>query len=115
MIKYLEVVTDKFDETVHAYEASLGLSFEGPIAELGYAKIVKLPNEGMIGVRKPMHESETPVVRPYILVDSLEAELKKIEQTDADIALPFMELPGYGKIAIYFLGENQFGLWQNET
>ncbi|MBT6211199.1 MAG: hypothetical protein HOI35_14430 [Woeseia sp.] len=32
--------------------------------------------EGLVGVREPMHEDEEPVVRPYWLVDDIEAAVE---------------------------------------
>ena len=56
-----------------AYEKLHGVSFGEPEAGLGNARTAALANGGMIGVRAPMHETETPVVRPYVLVDDVDA------------------------------------------
>ena len=67
---------------------------------------------GMLGVRAPMHESEEPVVRPYLLVDDIEAATAAAVVSGAEIAHPPMEIPEQGKFAIYIQGGIQHGLWQ---
>ena len=60
-----------------------------------------------------MHAAEEPVVRPYALVEDLDAAVATAEAAGAEIALPSMELPGEGKIAIYIQGGIHYGLWQS--
>ena len=67
---------------------------------------------GTIGVRAPMHESEEPVVRPYLLVEDIDAAAATAVDAGGEIALPPMEIPGHGKFAIYIQGGIQHGLWQ---
>ena len=66
----------------------------------------------MIGVRAPMHASEQPVVRPYVLVKDIDATVAVAVKAGGELALPPMELPGHGRCAIYFQGGVQHGLWQ---
>jgi predicted enzyme related to lactoylglutathione lyase len=66
----------------------------------------------MMGVRAPMAEHEQPVVRPYLLVDDIEAAVEAARVAGAEIAHPPMEIPGHGSFAIYFHGPIQYGLWQ---
>ena len=56
-----------------AYAVANGVQFGEPDAGLGNARTAALPGGGLVGVRAPMHESEEPVVRPYWLVDDIEA------------------------------------------
>ncbi len=72
-IHYLEIVTKKVDAVCAAYAAANGVQFGEPDAGLGNARTAALPGGGLVGVRAPMHESEEPVVRPYWLVDDIEA------------------------------------------
>jgi predicted enzyme related to lactoylglutathione lyase len=51
-------------------------------------------------------------VRPYWLVEDIEAAVAAAEEAGAQIALPPMELPGHGRCAIYFAGGVEHGLWQ---
>ncbi len=66
----------------------------------------------MLGVRAPMHDAEEPVVRPYLLVDDIEAAAAAAVEAGAEIVHPPMELPGHGTFAIFSQGGIQHGLWQ---
>jgi uncharacterized protein len=59
-----------------------------------------------------MHASESPVVRPYWLVDDLGSAVEAAEAAGADIAHPPMGIPGHGQFAIYIQDGIQHGLWQ---
>ena len=86
-IHYLEIVTPQVEAVCTAYEKIHKVKFEDPIPGLGSARTVSLENGGMIGVRAPMHESEQPVVRPYLLVDDIDAAAKIIEGTARQMGL----------------------------
>jgi predicted enzyme related to lactoylglutathione lyase len=111
-IQYLEIVTPDVDSVCAAYEKLHGVSFSVPEAGLGNARTAALQDGGKIGVRAPMHESEQPVVRPYQLVDDVEAAAAAAVEAGGEIAHPPMELPGHGKFAIYIQGGIHHGLWQ---
>jgi predicted enzyme related to lactoylglutathione lyase len=111
-IHYLEIVTPDVDALCAAYAAANGLRFGPPDAGLGQARTAPLPDGGLVGVRAPLSPTETPVVRPYWLVDDIEASLAAALQSGAELAHPPMEIPGHGTFAIYFLGGVQHGLWQ---
>jgi len=111
-VHYLEIVTEDVDSVCAAYAAANGLAFREPDAALGNARTASLPEGAMVGVRAPMHEAEEPVVRPYWLVDDIEAAVAAVGEAGATIAHPPMELPGRGSFAIYMLGGVQHGLWQ---
>ena len=66
----------------------------------------------MVGVRAPMHETEEPVVRPYWLVDDIEAAVAAAVEAGGKVAHPPMEIPGHGTFAIYIQGGVHHGLWQ---
>ena len=112
-IQYLEIVTPSVKETIDALEAAHGVTFGEPVAEFGNARTAQLTGGGRIGVRAPMRETEEPVVRPYVLVDNIEAAVRAAEEAGAQVAMPPMEIPGQGTFAIYILGGIQHGLWQN--
>jgi predicted enzyme related to lactoylglutathione lyase len=59
-----------------------------------------------------MHESEEPVVRPYWLVNDIEAALAAAVEAGGQIAHPPMEIPGHGTFAIYIHGGVHHGLWK---
>lgn len=111
-IHYLEIVTPDVDAVCATYAQSLGVTFSEPEAGLGNARTVTLGNGGMIGVRAPMHETEEPVVRPYWLVDDIDAAAKAAVDAGGEIAHPPMEIPGHGTFAIYIQGGIHHGLWQ---
>jgi uncharacterized protein len=112
IIQYLEIVTASVDETCEALAEAHGITFGEPIAEFGNAKTANLRDGGRIGVRAPMRTTESPVVRPYILVTNIEAAVKAAENAGAQIAIPPMEIPGQGTFSIYILGGIEHGLWQ---
>ncbi len=111
-IQYLEIVTPDVDAVCATYEKLHGASFGEPEAGLGNARTTTLGNGGVIGVRAPMHEAEEPVVRPYLLVDDVEAATAAAAAAGAEIAHPPLELPGHGTFAIYIQGGVHHGLWQ---
>jgi len=111
-VHYLEIVTPDMDATCSALEKVHGVSFGKPDADLGNARTVALKGGGMIGVRAPMHADEEPVVRPYFLVDDIDAAAEAAKAAGAEFMLPPMESPGRGKFAIYTLGGTQYALWQ---
>jgi uncharacterized protein len=112
LVQYLEVVTVDVDATCSALEKLHGVRFGKPEAALGNARTATLQGGGRIGARAPLREDEEPVVRPYLLVDDIEAAVKAAEAAGAELALTATEIPGEGRIAIYFLGGIQYGLWE---
>ena len=111
-VHYLEIVTPDVGATCGALEKLHGVSFSAPEAGLGNARTAALKSGGLIGVRAPMHAAEEPVVRPYVLVDDIEAAVEAAKAAGGEIAHPPMEIPGHGKFAIYVQGGIQHGLWQ---
>lgn len=111
-VQYLEIVTPEVDPVCAAYAAALGVEFGEPLAELGGARTASCPGGGLVGVRPPLRETEDPVVRPYWLVEDIEAAVAAAAQSGGEIALPPMEIPGHGTCAIYLQGGIQHGLWQ---
>lgn len=111
-IYYLEIVTRDVDAVCAAYTAANGLHFGEPDAGLGNARTAALPGGGLVGVRAPLRASEEPVVRPYWLVDDIEAAVEAAVDAGALLAHPPLEIPGHGTFAIYIEGGVQHGLWQ---
>jgi hypothetical protein len=109
---YLEVVTPSVHETCEALAEAHGVTFSDPIPALGNARTADLAAGGRIGVRAPLRETEQPVVRPYVLVDDIDAAIEAAKASGAEVALPPMEIPGEGTISIYILGGIEHGLWQ---
>ena len=111
-VHYLEIVTKDVDAVCATYAQLHGVTFGDGEAELGGARTAPLPGGGMLGVRAPMHETEEPVVRPYLLVDDIEAAVAAAVEQGGEIAHPPLELPGYGTFAIFIQGGIHHGLWQ---
>ena len=111
-IQYLEVVTQDVDALCNQYAGMLGVEFSEPDPNLGNARTAALNGGGMLGIRGPLREDETPVIRPYALVENLEQAVAAAADAGAEIALPKMEIPGHGTIAIVIQGGIECGLWQ---
>lgn len=111
-VQYLEIVTPDVDAVCAAYERLHGVTFSAPDAGLGNARTAALSGGGMLGVRAPMHETEQPIVRPYLLVDDIEAAAQAAAEAGGEIAHPPMEIPGHGTFAIFITGGVHHGLWQ---
>ena len=111
-VHYLEIVTPDVEETCASLEELHGVTFGEPVSVLGNARTASLRGGGMLGVRAPMRPDEDPVVRPYVLVDDIEAAVEAARAAGAEIAIPAMEIPENGKFAIYIHGGIQYGLWQ---
>ena len=111
-VHYLEIVTKDLDAVCATYAKLHGVTFGDGDAGLGGARTAPLPGGGMLGVRAPMHETEEPVVRPYLLVDDIAAAAAAAVEQGAEIAHPPMELPGHGTFAIFIQGGIHHGLWQ---
>ena len=112
-IEYLEIVTPEVDATCATLEKLHGVSFSEPVDELGGARTAELAGGGRIGVRAPMIEAEEPVVRPYVLVEDIEAAVQAAEGAGATIAHAPMEIPGQGTFAIFIQGGIHHALWQH--
>ena len=110
--QYLEFVSTDVDAICKTYEEVHGVTFGEPEASFGNARIAKLPDGGFVGVRAPLRETEQPIVRPYCLVEDIDAAVAKASDAGAQIALPPMEIPGQGKFAIFIQGGIEHGLWQ---
>ncbi len=111
-IHYLEIVASDVDAVCRAYEAVYGVSFDAPEASLGGARTAGLPDGGIVGVRGTLHETEEPVIRPYWLVDDIEAALARVVGEGGKVAHPPLEIQGRGTFAIYIQGSVHHGLWQ---
>ena len=114
-IHYLEIVTKEVDAVCAAYEAANGVRFGTPDPGLGNARTAKMPGGGFVGVRAPLRETEEPVVRPYWLVDNIEAAVAAATEAGGKIAHPPMEIPEHGTFAIYLQGGIDHGFWQRGT
>ena len=111
-LHYLEYVTAEADALVRGFEATHGVTFSDPIPELGNSRTTELAGGWKIGIRAPMHPAEEATVRPYFMVDDIEAAVAAAVEGGGELAMPPTEAPGVGRFAIYFQGGTQHGLWQ---
>lgn len=111
-IQFLEIVTPEADALCKQYSAIHGITFGEPDMNLGNARTAKMKNGGLISIRGPLRDTETPVVRPYALVEDLEKAVAAAKGAGAEIAIDKMEIPGHGTIAIVIQGGIECGLWQ---
>lgn len=112
-IQYLEIVTPEVDALCRQYSAIYDITFSEPVASFGGARTAKLAGGGTIGIRGPLRDTETPVVRPYVLVDDIKAAVESAAEAGAEVAMPPMEIPKHGKFAIVINGGIECGFWQN--
>ena len=111
-IHYLEIVTPKVDALCDQYSEIHGVTFSEPDANLGGARTAKLSGGGFIAIHGPLRETETPVIRPYTFVENLKEAVAVAADAGAEIAIPSMEIPGHGTIAVVIQGGIECGLWQ---
>jgi uncharacterized protein len=111
-IHYLEIVTKEVDAICAAYATANGVQFGKPDAGLGNARTAAMPGGGLIGVRAPLRTTEEPVVRPYWLVDDIEAAVAAAVKAGGELAVEPTEIPGHGTFAIYVQGGIDHGFWQ---
>ncbi|MEO0651927.1 MAG: hydroxylase [Planctomycetota bacterium] len=111
-LHYLEFVTDDVDGTCAVLAAGYGVTFGDPVPTLGNARTGSLPDGARIGVRARMHDAEALATRPYLRVDDIEAAVQRAADAGAEVALPPMEIPGEGRIAVTFQGGAELGFWQ---
>jgi predicted enzyme related to lactoylglutathione lyase len=111
-IHYLEIVTRDVEAVCAAHAAANGVQFSQPDPGLGNARTAALAGGGLVGVRAPLRDTEEPVVRPYWLVDDIEAAVGAAVRAGGVVAHPPFEIPGHGTFAIYLQGGIDHGLWQ---
>ena len=111
-IQYLEIVTPDVEAVCQTYSKMYGVTFNDADPNLGGARTAKLAGGGVVGVRAPMRDTENPVVRPYVLVDDIQASVDVAAESGAEVALPPMEIAGHGTCAIVIQGGIESGLWQ---
>ena len=111
-IQYLEIVTSDVDAVCETYAQSHDIEFGESDQNLGGARTAKLANGGILGVRAPLRDTESPVVRPYMLVEDIQATVDAAAKAGAEVAVPPLEIPGHGTFAIVLQGGIDFGYWQ---
>lgn len=111
-VQYLEVVTEDVDGTCALYAAMHGVAFGAPEAAMGQARLAPLPDGRRVGVRAPLADHETPIVRTYVGVDDIEAATQAAVEAGGMVAYPPTAQGDFGTFAIVIQGGVQHGLWQ---
>lgn len=111
-VHYLELVVDDVNATCDLYAKLHKLTFSQPDSSLGNARTAKRADGSLIGIRAPMHSGERTVIRPYVLVEDIEAAVADAKQAGATIAVPPMKIPGHGTCSILIHNGIESGLWQ---
>ena len=109
---YVEVVTPDAAAARAFFEAAHGWRFEEAGAELGGSHVATLPGGARLAVRAPMRDTEKPLTRAYVRVADAKAAVERAEALGAKVGLPPTDLPGHGRIAIYFMGGVELGVWE---
>ena len=112
-VQYLEIVTPEVDALCRQYSATHDLNFSKPNANFGGARTAQLDGDGLIGIRGPLRDTETPVVRPYVLVDDIKAAVESAAEVGAEIAMSPTPIPEHGMFAIVIHGGIECGFWQD--
>lgn len=111
-IHYLEIVTTDVDVACAVYSQVHGVTFGDADQDLGGARTADLAGGGMLGIRAPLRATETPVVRPYVLVEDIGASVAAAAESGAEIAMGPTEIAAHGRFAIVIHGGIESGLWQ---
>ena len=111
---YLEVVATDSQAASAYYESAFGWQFE-QVAELGNAMVAEMPGGSLCGIREPLSDIETPIIRTYFQVPDLAEATSQARRSGATILLDQMEIPGRGQIAIFELCGIEQGVWQLPT
>ena len=111
-IHFLEIVTPDVDGACALYSMMYDVTFGDPDQNLGGARTADLDGGGMLAIRAPLRDTETPVVRPYVLVDNISVAVSAAAEAGAEIAMTPTEIAGYGQFAIVVHGGIESGLWQ---
>ncbi|MGH1366004.1 MAG: VOC family protein [Calditrichia bacterium] len=113
-VHYVEIVTSDVANTCAALEKVHGLKFGDEVADLGNARVSKATNGSSVGVRAPLADHETPIVRTYYAVDDISKTVSDAEAAGAIVAYPPTKQGDTGTWAIYILHGIQYGLWQGQ-
>ena len=100
------------DAACELYSQMHGIKFGHADHGLGGARTATLASGGMLGIRAPLRTTETPVVRPYVLVKDIKASVAAAAKAGAKIAMEPTEIAGRGQFAIVIHGGIESGLWQ---
>ncbi|MGB1014645.1 MAG: VOC family protein, partial [Nannocystaceae bacterium] len=78
----------------------------------GHARVAQKPDGSLIGIREPLAEHESPIVRAYLAVEDIDKATKAAEDAGAMVAYPPTRQGKSGVFAIVIQDGVQHGLWQ---
>jgi hypothetical protein len=110
-IHYLEVVSDDVPATVTLFTRVHGVDFS-TVPEFGPAEVATLGDGTLLGVRAPLADHESPIVRTYLAVENIQAAVEAAQEAGATLAFGPMPLGEQGTFAICILGALEQGYWQ---
>ena len=111
-LHYLEIVSSDMEAFCQQYELEHKVKFSDSDQTLGGAKTCRLADSTILGVRAPLRETETPIIRPYWRVSDIKKSVENVKKNGAKIAMEPLEIPGKGSFAIYIQGGIEHGFWQ---
>lgn len=111
-VHYVEMVSPDPERTRDFLQQAYGWRFVAAGDDLGGAYVAVLPNGTRCAVRAPLRDDEMPLTRTYVRVENVEKAAKRAEELGAKVALPPVPLGDHGKIAIYFVGGVEHGVWE---
>lgn len=79
-----------------AYAAIKGVQFGHPDAGLGNARTATSDGGRTVGVRAPLRETEETVVRPYWLVEDIEAAVAAVVESGGQVTVRPWRYPAAG-------------------
>ncbi len=74
-IYYLEIVSADVEAACKLYSEAYGWNFEAKGPEWGHSYVASLPGGSLCGIRASLHEQEKPIVRTYLRVLDIDADL----------------------------------------
>jgi predicted enzyme related to lactoylglutathione lyase len=112
ILHLVEIVSNDVGALTELYQDLHGLSFGPPDPDLGQARVATRADGTLVGIRAPLAEHDTPIVRTYFEVDDIHEAVRKAEAAGAITAYPPTLQGQRGTFAIVFHGDVQLGLWQ---
>jgi predicted enzyme related to lactoylglutathione lyase len=112
ILHLVEIVTSDVDALTELYQELHGLAFGPPDPDLGQARVATREDGTLVGIRAPLAEHDTPIIRTYFEVDDIHEAVRKAEEAGAIIPYPPTLQGQRGTFAIVYHGDVQLGLWQ---
>ncbi|MEM9291038.1 MAG: hydroxylase [Acidobacteriota bacterium] len=112
-VYYLEIVTPDVEGACELYGSFYDVTFGDPIPAFGGARTAPRKDGGLMGIRAPLRADEKPVIRPYFLVEDIDAAIVKATDSGALLAVPALPIEGHGRFAVLIQNGIEWGLWES--